>query len=200
MRPCNGWTWTPRRGSVRLRRRAVWQRYGPNELRERGSKPPWRIFVDQFTGTLVLILIVAAIISAIIGDFKDAIAILLIVFLNAVLGFVQEYRAEKAMAALQKLAAPTVRVRRDGAVQEIAANQLVPGDIVLLEAGNLAPCRWATPRGGEPAHPGGHPHRRIGGGRKDHRTDRRRVRWRWATSATWPSWARRSSMAAAKWP
>jgi Ca2+-transporting ATPase len=113
--------------------------YGPNELRERGAKPPWRIFVDQFTGTLVLILIAAAAISAIIADWKDAIAILAIVVLNAVLGFVQEYRAEQAMAALKKLAAPTVRVRRDGAVQEISANQLVPGDIVLLEAGNLAP-------------------------------------------------------------
>jgi Ca2+-transporting ATPase len=113
--------------------------YGPNELRERGAKPPWRIFVDQFTGTLVLILIVAAVISAIIADWKDAIAILAIVFLNAVLGFVQEYRAEQAMAALKKLAAPSVRVRRDGALQEIAATQLVPGDIILLEAGNLAP-------------------------------------------------------------
>ena len=89
-------------------------RYGPNELVERGGRPPWRILLEQLTGTLVLILIVAAVVSAIIGDVKDAVAILAIVVLNAILGFVQEYRAEQAMAALKKLAVPLVRVRRGG--------------------------------------------------------------------------------------
>ncbi|MCU0506879.1 MAG: cation-translocating P-type ATPase [Anaerolineae bacterium] len=114
-------------------------RYGPNELVERGGKKPWQILLAQFTSKLVLILIVAAVISAVVGDFKDAIAILAIVILNAVLGFAQEYRAEQAMAALKKLATPSVRVRRDGQISDISARELVPGDIVLLEAGNLVP-------------------------------------------------------------
>jgi Ca2+-transporting ATPase len=115
------------------------RQHGLNELVERGHKQLWRILLDQFTSKLVLILVVAAIISAAVGDFKDAIAILAIVVLNAVLGFAQEFRAEQAMAALKKLAVPSVRVRRDGNVQEAPAPQLVPGDIVLLEAGNLLP-------------------------------------------------------------
>ncbi len=112
---------------------------GPNELVERGLKSPWRILWEQLTAVMVVILIVAAVISLALGDYKDAIAIMAIVVLNAVLGFVQEYRAEKAMAALKKLAVPTVKVRRDGHVREISARELVPGDIVLLEAGGLVP-------------------------------------------------------------
>ncbi len=114
-------------------------RYGSNALVERGGRSPWRIILAQLTGTLVLILIVAAVVSALVGDIKDAVAILAIVVLNAILGFVQEYRAEQAMAALKKLAVPLVRVRRAGQVTEAPAHDLVPGDIVLLEAGNLVP-------------------------------------------------------------
>ncbi len=113
--------------------------YGPNELIDRGMKSPWLIFWEQLTAVMVVILIVAAVISALIGDYKDAIAIMTIVVLNAILGFSQEYRAEKAMAALKKMAVPTVKVRRDGRVQEISARELVPGDIVLLEAGDMVP-------------------------------------------------------------
>ncbi len=113
--------------------------HGPNELIERGGKAPWRILWEQFTATMVLILIVAAILSALVGDLKDAGVILAIVVLFGVLGFVQEYRAERAMAALKRLAVPTVRVRRGGAVREISARELVPGDIVLLEAGAIVP-------------------------------------------------------------
>lgn len=113
--------------------------HGPNELVERGLKSPWRILWEQLTALMVLILIGAAILAAFVGDIKDVVAILAIVVINAVLGFTQEYRAEKAMTALKQMAAPTVRVRRDGAVQTIAAPELVPGDIVLLEAGNLVP-------------------------------------------------------------
>ncbi len=113
--------------------------YGPNELIERGLKSPWKIFWEQLTSTLVVVLIVAAVVSAFLGDFKDATAIMLIVVLNAVLGFRQEYSAEKAMAALKKLAVPVVKVRRNGSVQEISARELVPGDIIMLEAGDLAP-------------------------------------------------------------
>ncbi|NOZ29425.1 MAG: cation-translocating P-type ATPase [Chloroflexi bacterium] len=113
--------------------------YGPNELIEHGLKSPWLILWEQLTAMMVVILIVAAVVSAALGDYKDAIAIVAIVVLNAVLGFTQEYRAEKAMAALKKLSVPTVKVRRDGHVQEISARELVPGDIVLLEAGDLVP-------------------------------------------------------------
>ncbi len=116
---------------------------GPNEMREIGRKPWWRILWEQFTSTMVLILIAAGVLSLILKDFKDAIAIFAIVVLYAVLGFVQEYRAEQAIAALKRLAVPVVKVIRAGQVQEISARLLVPGDIVLLEAGNLVPadCR-----------------------------------------------------------
>ncbi|MDK1079891.1 MAG: cation-translocating P-type ATPase [Anaerolineae bacterium] len=113
--------------------------YGLNELIERGVKSRWAILWEQMTAIMVVILIIAAIISAALGDYKDAIAIMAIVILNAILGFTQEYRAEKAMAALRKLAVPVVKVRRNGHVLEISARELVPGDIVLLEAGGFAP-------------------------------------------------------------
>ncbi len=113
--------------------------HGPNELIEQGAISPWRILFEQFKETMVLVLIVAAIISAALSDWKDAIAILAIVILNAILGFVQEYRAEQAMQALKQMAAPIVRVRREGQVVEIEAHELVPGDVVLLEAGSAVP-------------------------------------------------------------
>ncbi len=117
--------------------------YSPNELLEQGSKSPWRILWEQFTATMVIILIVAAAIAGALGEFKDTIAILAIVVLFGLLGFIQEYRAEKAMSALKKLAVPNVRVTRAGQIKEISARELVPGDVILLEAGNLVPadCR-----------------------------------------------------------
>ncbi|MBN1533114.1 MAG: cation-translocating P-type ATPase [Spirochaetes bacterium] len=115
------------------------QEHGRNELVDRGVKSPWKILFEQFTSVMVLILLAAAVISIFAGDLKDAVAILAIVVLFGVLGFIQEYRAEKAMAALRRMAVPDVRVRRDGEVREVPASQLVPGDIVLLEAGNVVP-------------------------------------------------------------
>ncbi len=112
---------------------------GPNEIVESGLRSPWRILWEQFTAVLVLVLLAAAMLSLLLGEMKDAIAIGAIVILFALLGFVQEYRAEQAMAALRKLAAPLVRAQRDGRLVEIAARELVPGDIILLEAGNLVP-------------------------------------------------------------
>jgi Ca2+-transporting ATPase len=112
---------------------------GPNELEERRGKGPLGMLWEQFTETMVLILIAAAAISAFLGKGTETIAILAIVVLFAVLGFIQEYRAERAMAALRQMAAPAVRVRRDGRVSEIPARELVAGDIVLLEAGNSVP-------------------------------------------------------------
>ncbi len=113
--------------------------YGPNELEEKAKKAAWKMLLGQFTETMVVILIIAAIISAFLGKEIETIAIAAIVILFAILGFVQEYRAEKAMAALKQLAVPFVRVIRDGNLQEISARLLVPGDIIVLEAGNILP-------------------------------------------------------------
>jgi Ca2+-transporting ATPase len=115
------------------------QRYGPNELVDRGGVSPWRILWGQLTSIMVVILIVAGVIAAVLGDLEDTIVILALVIINTLIGFTQEYRAERSMAALKSMAVPTVRVRRDGKVQEMPAPQLVPGDVVLLEAGNRVP-------------------------------------------------------------
>ncbi|MBM4141351.1 MAG: calcium-translocating P-type ATPase, PMCA-type [Nitrospira sp.] len=115
------------------------EEYGPNELKERKKKSPFMMFLDQFRDFMILVLIAAAIISGIIGELSDTIAIIVIVVLNAVIGFVQEYRAEKAMAALKKMAAPTATVIREGKPADISASELVPGDIATLEAGKIVP-------------------------------------------------------------
>ncbi len=129
----------PDQGLSDLQARDRLREHGPNELVEKASKSPWRMLLAQFTETMVIILIVAAVASSLLGKVTEAVAILTIVFMFAILGFVQEYRAERAMAALKKLAVPTVRVRREGHLREIPAHQVVPGDVVLLEAGNVVP-------------------------------------------------------------
>jgi P-type Ca2+ transporter type 2C len=113
--------------------------YGRNELVEKGGRTPFRIFWEQITATMVLILIAAAVVAGLLGDLKNTIAISAIVILYAILGFVQEYRAEQAIAALKKLSVPNVKVTRDGQLKEISARDLVPGDILQLEAGNVIP-------------------------------------------------------------
>ncbi|KAA3656851.1 MAG: cation-translocating P-type ATPase, partial [Chloroflexi bacterium] len=113
--------------------------YGRNELQERGGTSPWRLLWVQFTNTMVLILIAAAVVSGFLGKVTETAAIAAIVILFALLGFFQEYRAEQAMAALKRLAVPIVRVRRQGDLREMSAKELVPGDVVLLEAGNAIP-------------------------------------------------------------
>lgn len=115
------------------------KRLGPNELVEKKKKSPFRMFLDQFLDFMILILIAAAVISGFIGDLSDTIAIVVIVIVNAVIGFIQEYRAEKAMEALKKMAAPTATVIRDGQPGTAAASELVPGDLVVLEAGRIVP-------------------------------------------------------------
>ena len=119
------------------------ERFGRNMLAESGVKNHWRILREQITATMVIVLLVAAAVSALMGDYKDTIAILAIVIANTTLGFTHEYQAERALAALRRLAVPTVKVRRGGRVAEAPASELVPGDIALLEAGNLVPadCR-----------------------------------------------------------
>jgi P-type Ca2+ transporter type 2C len=113
--------------------------FGPNELTEKKKKTSLMMFLDQFKDFMIIVLIAAAIISGFIGELTDTIAIIVIVVLNAVIGFVQEYRAEKAMAALKKMAAPSAIVIRDGTPGTIASSEIVPGDIVLLEAGGVIP-------------------------------------------------------------
>lgn len=113
--------------------------YGPNALREAPPTTFWQMLWAQFNNFVVILLIVAAIISALLGDYIEAGAILAIVILNAVLGVVQERRAEEALAALKKMAAPEAHLIRDGHRISVPAEQVVPGDIVLLEAGNYVP-------------------------------------------------------------
>ncbi len=113
--------------------------YGSNELEERGLRSPWKVLIGQFTEIMVVVLLIAAGISLAMSHTTDAIVILIIVILNAILGFTQEYRAERAMAALKEMSVPTVRVRRDGQIREVEATSLVPGDIILLEAGDRIP-------------------------------------------------------------
>ncbi len=113
--------------------------HGPNELIETGGRGPWAILWEQLSGPMVLLLFFAAGVSVFLDEVADAFVILAIVVINAILGFFQEYRAEKAMAALKQMSVPHVRVKRNGSVQEISARELVPGDVVLLEAGNLIP-------------------------------------------------------------
>ncbi len=114
-------------------------RYGPNELEDKGGKKPIMILWEQITAVMVVILIGAALLSLALGKFLEAGAIGAIVILFALLGFFQEYRAEQAIAALRKMAVPTVRLVRDGRTVEAPAAEIVPGDLVNLEAGSVVP-------------------------------------------------------------
>lgn len=113
--------------------------FGWNLLQEKKKKPAWLLFLNQFNDFMILVLIAAAIISGIAGDLTDTIIILIIVLLNAIMGFVQEYRAEKAMDALSQLATPQATVIRNRKPEQLSSKEIVPGDLVVLEAGNLVP-------------------------------------------------------------
>ncbi|MEK7279693.1 MAG: calcium-translocating P-type ATPase, PMCA-type [Nitrospirota bacterium] len=113
--------------------------YGPNRLKEAKKKTPLLILLDQFKDFMILVLIGAAIISGIIGDPEDTIVIVIIVFLNALIGFIQEYRAERALEALKSMATPVVTVRRDGKLEKVRSEDIVPGDIIILETGMMLP-------------------------------------------------------------
>ncbi len=127
------------RGLTQDEARRRLERFGPNELIEKKRRSLWMMFLDQFRDFMILVLIAAAVVAGAIGEPADSIAIAVIVLLNAVLGFVQEYRAEKAIAALKKMAAPLATVIREGKVESIPAERLVPGDQIVLEAGNVVP-------------------------------------------------------------
>jgi len=113
--------------------------FGPNELRPAERTPAWRMFLSQFNDFMIWVLFAAVAVSAFEGQVPEAIAITAILLLNGVLGFVQEYRAEQALEALREMSAPAASVIRDGREMEVAATELVPGDIVLLEAGDRVP-------------------------------------------------------------
>lgn len=114
-------------------------KYGRNILAESKKKTVWRMIFNQFTDLMILILIAAAIISAFLGDLTDSLVIFTIVLINAIVGFVQEFRAEKAMLSLKKMSASHAKVLRDGVTSVITASKLVPGDVILLEAGDVIP-------------------------------------------------------------
>jgi P-type Ca2+ transporter type 2C len=122
---------------------------GPNQLAE-GEKASWlSLFIEQFKDFMVLVLLIATLISGLLGEYTDAIAIIAIVLLNAVLGFIQEMRAEKSLSALKKLSAPTAKVLREGEWKRVDAYQLVPGDVIMLESGDRIPAdvRFAQAEG-----------------------------------------------------
>jgi len=120
--------------------------YGPNELHAGHNVSAWHILIDQFKNVLLLILIIATGLSIAMGHGTEAIVIGVIVFFAVGLGFYQEYRAERAMEALQQMAAPNATVLRDGVEAAVPARDLVPGDVILLKAGDNVPadCRLAA--------------------------------------------------------
>lgn len=114
-------------------------RFGPNELTDAEPISPWAILASQFSSLIVWILIAAGVVSGLFGEWMDTLAITAIVILNALIGFYQEFNAEKSMAALKRMTAPHARVKRGGTVQDVLAREIVPGDVVVLEAGDLVP-------------------------------------------------------------
>jgi len=128
-----------RSGLTKAEAAARLEQHGANELVERGGRTALQILWEQLTATMVLILIAAAVVAGLLGDYKNTISILAIVALYALLGFSQEFRAEKAIAALKKMSVPNVRVLRDGQLLELPAHDLVPGDVIQLETGNVLP-------------------------------------------------------------
>jgi P-type Ca2+ transporter type 2C len=126
-------------GLTKAEAEARLQKLGANELDERPRPGFLRMLLDQFNNFLVIILIIAAVVSLLLGEFVDAIAIMVIVVLNSVVGVVQESKAEQSLAALKRMAAPNAQVIRDGHQTAIPSRELVPGDVVLVEAGNYIP-------------------------------------------------------------
>jgi len=126
-------------GLSKKRAKDLLDRFGYNEIAELPPMPLWRKFLYQFKELVIWILIVAAVISGLLGDWPDTLAILAIVLLNAILGFVQEERAQRALHALRKLSAPHAKTLREGVLQTLPARELVPGDLIELEAGDHVP-------------------------------------------------------------
>jgi P-type Ca2+ transporter type 2C len=165
-------------------------------LREAPRRPWYFLLAKQFRDFMILVLLAAAVLAALTGGTQDVVVIMAIVLLNAVIGFGQEYRAEQAIHALRRMAAPEARVRRAGQISTLPAAQLVPGDVVLLEAGSVVPADlrcsrrriWRSTSPRSPANRSRCRRTRMPGWRR---------RWPWPSAATWPSRARQSRAAAA---
>ncbi len=114
-------------------------KYGLNKLVGKKKRSPWLIFLDQFKDFMILVLLSAAFIAGMVGELSDTLAIFIIIFLNAIIGFVQEYRAEQAMEALKKMSAPIANIMRDGVLSQKESYEIVPGDIIHIEAGSIVP-------------------------------------------------------------
>lgn len=128
-----------RRGLTEAEAAARQARYGPNTLPEPAAVPAWRIFLGQFKSVMTALLVAAALIAWLMGDALEAIAILVVLLLNALLGFVNEYRASRSVQALKELVAPVAKVIRDGEIAEAPAEALMPGDLIVFEAGDHIP-------------------------------------------------------------
>ncbi|MEG6522158.1 calcium-transporting P-type ATPase, PMR1-type [Desulfotomaculum sp. 1211_IL3151] len=129
----------PEKGLTEQQAKERLEQIGPNKLLSSEKKPPWKMFLDQFKDFMVLVLIAATFVSGLLGEWADAVTIMIIVVINAILGFVQEFRAEKSMEALKAMTAPEALVIRDGIERKVPAADLIPGDIVLLDTGDKVP-------------------------------------------------------------
>lgn len=127
------------RGLSRSEAHKRWEEFGPNQLIEKEKESALHLFIDQFSNFIVWILIAAALIAGVLREWIDALAIIVIVILNAFLGFFQEYKAEKALAALKKMVTRSSKVIREGRLQTVPSRQIVPGDLILIEAGDHIP-------------------------------------------------------------
>jgi len=112
---------------------------GPNQLQAAKTRPRWLLFLAQFTNTMIMVLLAAAVVTAILGDLKDTVVIVAVVVLNAIISFVQEQRAEQAITALQRMSTPQAHITRAGQPQTVPATELVPGDLLHLDAGDVLP-------------------------------------------------------------
>jgi len=115
------------------------EKYGLNQLKKNKKVSRIKIFIQQFNDFIIWVLIGATIISGLMGEKADAITIIIIVIINALLGFIQEYKTEKSLEALNRLAAPTAKIVRDGRIQIINAELIVPGDVSIIESGDRIP-------------------------------------------------------------
>ena len=180
-----GSAWTRRPASPRRRPRELLQKNGPNELPVEKGEPGWRRFLDQYRAYMQIILLVAAVISLVIGQWSTGLVLIALTVFNAVTGLRQEGKAESAMNALKSMMKQTARVRRDGAEAEIPAEEVVPGDVVLLDGRRRRRRRRAHHRGALAGHRRVGAHRRERAGVQDDRPARRR---RPRTAATGPTW------------
>ena len=128
------------------------EKFGPNELQAQGRVSPWAILLEQFKNVLIIILLLATALSAFLGHGVEAIAITVIVLFAVILGFIQEFRAERAIEALREMAAPYATVIRDGRDERVPARDLVPGDLIVLSTGDKVPADCALDGSSESAN------------------------------------------------